>query len=856
MRDHLGTFVAMVGRPGNARDNLIAAADVLVAQRASEYSRALRSLGIDFSAALRAAPDGWRPDARNPGNLASTVMVSAIAFTRDLGVPDASSAALVHALLRSHAEAVPQMRLVANGYQPMPALTRMKIVARATTAVTRAAALSWALPPSGQVEAVGIDMTAIRGFAATAFGSEVLGRARRQWRRPDHLGPLSSKQLLRAALALGSDQRIATWLQALGLHPIDISRGDTVETHSESLDDAVGPTLPILTLPALQIVGVAQSLASMADQSPDVDRLLLAALVTPGSFVWREAVDTVGTGVNLPLLFIRSGRPSSLTRDETALLVAVGDAQADLSAAPMVGDLAKDRIANLALEAASVTRGYDSAERLRRCTVAAGEFPTPVAEDDEFAARAVRTGGLRYFALASEAGRSTQQSINDVFAAADLPQTPAVKATRTLFDQLVSEEPVARLEARENLAAVQPDRVSRHLLMSLRPSLAEDCVVAASDGDARRLRRLLRLQLTLGAGEPPPMRGLLRGWASLCIGGGPAEFGCALASDDGDVTWGFSASSGALLGHWRRIRLAALGNAPENLQSQLIDLAEALGLARHASLLNGAAVDLLVVPPFDALFVDLAIRAISQPRAVTYRVLGGGWGIWQRSLLALERSGGRKLFVADPTASLRDAQLEAEWLAAETGGEVVTGAAANRARVVRSLEAEHHPLQLLHFTGHGVSGIVDADGHVESAVVVGGGEVLTTSALAGNGVPRVLIASACDIGALPPMDETRGWHRSAIAAGVGYSVAASIPIADAGALAFALMLYRQWQRSDNLEIALAQTIALGQAPTELREALTQGVSADEARKSALRWLGEASAADVQRLFSSFSIASV
>jgi hypothetical protein len=852
--DHLGAFVRRLSEEGNAYDNLLVAVNAIVSERSSELSRVLRALSIDLPAALRAAPDGWRPDAANPGNFASTVLLRAASFTRELRAPDDSSAVLAHAFLRSHAEAVTQVQLAVVGYQPLPPLVRIRAITRAAAEITRAAALSWHRRlPERRIQACRPRANAVdvAAFEDTAFGQEVLYRARRQSRQLGGTRPLSSKAMVRAAMAVGAEQRVALWLQGLGYNSIDMVRGDLPADVEPGRQDAE------LTLVGIGMVGVAHRLGELAGQIPELDRIMLAGLVTPGSFPWRQAVAAVGSGVNLPLLYLRSARPASLTREEVEWLVEVGDAQADRDAVPLVGDISVERFANLRLEAQSTTRAYDAAERLRNFARAAGGLPAAATETQDITLRAAQTGGLRYFALATGDACDAGQGIREAFTNGRLPATGAINETRAVFDRLRSADPVSRLMAREQLAAVQPDQLSRRLLLDLEPSIASECVRAADeDPDAERVWRLVRLQLALGMGLPPGPRVPHSSHVRVCIGGGPTEFGCAILSSGQGETWRFSTSIDELLREWVKVRQAALADNPMALRESLEALASTLGFTERASMLRGSIVDLFVVPPFDALFVDLAIRSVSRPLSITYRVAGGVWGTWQQSLKALEQNGGRKVFVADPTASLVAARLEAEWLAVETGGEVVTGKMANRARVVRSLEADYQPAQLLHFTGHGASGVINADGEAESAVVVGEGEFLRTSALADHGVPRVLITAACDVGAVPPAGATRGWHRSAIMAGVGYSVASSIPIADAGAMAFSLMLYHNWRESDRLELAVARTCALGASPKELHDALRDTIANDQARNWALQWLKDAAAADVEQLFSAFSIAAV
>jgi hypothetical protein len=91
---------------------------------------------------------------------------------------------------------------------------------------------------------------------------------------------------------LGAEQRVATWLQALGYNAIDIVRqGDPVGSEPD------GP-IEGMTATTSTLIATAQHLSSMSGQSLDLDRLILAGLVTPGSFPWRQLVRTVGRGVN------------------------------------------------------------------------------------------------------------------------------------------------------------------------------------------------------------------------------------------------------------------------------------------------------------------------------------------------------------------------------------------------------------------------------------------------------------------------------------------------------------------------------------------------------------------------------
>lgn len=837
------------------RANILEACGRLERTRSSEFSRALSSLGLDITQALQRTPPNWHPrgDATKE-SFPAKVLVDAYRFTPDCKSPEASSASLVHVLLRARSSLAEVRRVVAsNNY--LPPLVTIQAVTSATARLTRQSVLSTfiaGMPDTGRgpLSHTGRELGRL---ADTAFGKQLGLRVTGTMRATRRSGPATSADLVRGALALGSDQRVSDWLRSTGLNEIDWIRD--LPAPEPLSGQALGDYE--LTVPALRLLATTQKIAESSAQAPNTDRVILATLITEGSFLEAHLRQILGPSINLPLLYIRSARPGGLTREEALALVRAGDTLCEEGPQPLVGDVSRDRMSNLQLEASTMTPGYEAMRRLdnwgRLWGEPADEHDIPGPLEQGFT-----TGALDAFGKWFLAEVPGQQFNPESFAMAILRESRSRDSTGSAGDvsklmmNLFTGDITGRNAARKVLARTQASATGLALLGLVDDKIAVDYVARAQADDPQGVLELVRHDTQLRHLRPAHNFKPARTTVSLAIGGNFGSWAFAVVSPSLNHAWTSTLDENALWDAWSQMRGAsAVGSA--ELADAALDFARLLGLDRVQRAFDEAHVNLYVVPPFDSIFLDMAVRAVARPRSVAYRILGGTNATWQGSLRNLARTNGHRIFVEDPTRTLNAARQEGACLARVTGGDVISGEGASRARVLRALDASRGIPQLLHFAGHGVSGLTDTQDRLVSGVVVAEHEVITADMIREAGLPRVIIASACDLACLPPLPDARGWHASLIGAGAGYSVAACLPVPDAGALTFSLALHLMWKRVDNLELAVAKTIALGTQPEALVALLHESPD-QNAYTYAAEWVANCRDRDLERVFTSFSLA--
>ena len=183
------------------------------------------------------------------------------------------------------------------------------------------------------------------------------------------------------------------------------------------------------------------------------------------------------------------------------------------------------------------------------------------------------------------------------------------------------------------------------------------------------------------------------------------------------------------------------------------------------------------------------------------------------------------LLVINPTGDLPGAVVEGERVAQMlarldgTGITAIRGGEATRARLLAEFRSGDY--DAIHFAGHAY---FDAAAPGSSGILCAGGRVLSGADLAAmDSVPALVFFNACESGrlrsAVKPLrqlDRSVGFAEAFLRGGVANFVGTWWPVSDAGATAFATLLYRE----------LAKGTSIGAALNAARTAVRELPSAD------------------------------
>ncbi|MFD8220709.1 CHAT domain-containing protein [Streptomyces sp. NPDC059697] len=855
---HLEDFLAVLGRGGSQRQAFVAAFDLLHGRPSSEFSRIADAVDIHLGRTLGALDISakWRIVDAPEDAVAPTVLLRMLRFV-DRELPHELSSQLVaQVALRTSWAALDQIRMALGGHVQLPNPNRIMEIAVSARRITCAVPVCAGMPSRGRTcEAVAEpDAADLRGFQ---FGHQVLRAMRHQLdvnARVDRAAWLESTDLMRAAVGRGADQRIARWFQGLGFGIFDFARAPADEERAgETLHG-----LPV-SMPAMAVHQVLMWLARLSGQAPSTDRVLLACLATSDSYLARRVRAIVGDGCNLPLLYIRTARPPGLSVEEAQWLIQVGDADSRPSPSPMAYDLSPTAFSRLRNQALN-DLGFDAASRLTAYYLADGPAfthaphvdPAPFQTGDALALaeqlddkrNLLRRGAARFddvlnrsFAQEVKFGRGKEWAYR-------------------AFLALHSTDPAARLNARLALAACQPGPAALRELAAIGVATSADELQSLGRSGPMSAYTAVAVAHALDNGVRPYPALRHRGVVHLHVGGTDGDFHSGIAAADQADGHRFTLSAAQAHGIWTAVREAARAHRTDLLHQRFLEIADLTGIARWQHLLNGALVDFTAMRPFDSFLLERAIRAVAKPAGLVHRVFGAGPGRWQGQFEFLQRSGGQRIVVADPSESLRGAAAEAQALAQVADAHIIGGSSVLRSTVVRSLEVERARPQLLHFAGHGLSGLALSDGSLASGVLAGDREAVTVEAIGDISMPRVLVASACDVGSTPPSASARGWATSAIARGSAYSVAAGVPVDDAAALVFMVLVYRSWREGTHLESAMSDVTQLSGSPSRLLAQWRAAVPLDDVGKAGVDFIRGSSSQDIDHNMKSFLLAAL
>ena len=853
---HLEDFLAALGQARSQRHSFASAFDLLHGRPGSEFARILDAVDVHLGRALAALdfPPDWQIVDAPQDAVARTVLLRMLHFV-DRDFPHELSSQLVAQVsLRASWAALDQIRRALTGRVKLPDPTWVQEIAvsarRITCAVPVCAGVSLSQPAAEPAEPV---LSDLRMFQ---FGEEVLFAMRHWLDQVTRVGSaehLESVDLMRAALGRGADQRIARWFQGLGFGILDVARDDAGEGRvGERLHG-----LPVST-PAAAVHRVLMWLAHLSGQAPSADRMLLACLVTSGSYLARRVRAIVGDGCNLPLLYIRTAHPPGLSVEEAQWLIRTGDAGTRPSPSPVAYDLTTTAVSRIMTQVLS-SPGFEAAARLE-AYLAAGSAVTqaPLIHAAPFltgdaVALAERFGNDRFRLHAGEA------QFPDVLGKAFVEEAKDGRGEEwsyRKFRDLHSADATARLNARLALAACQPGPAALRELIAIGVPTSADELVSLAASDPMSAYTAVAVAHALGNGVRPNPAPTSRDLVRLYVGGIDDEFSSGIVAAGEAAGHRFGLSAAHALDLWTAIREAATTQGVGLLHQRFLELAELTGIARWQHLLDGAFVDFTATWPFDSFLLERAIRAVSRPAMLVHRVFGSGPGRWQGQFDFLRRAGGQRIVVADPSESLRGAVIEARALAQILGAEIIGGRSVLRSTVARSLEAEQDRPQLLHFAGHGLSGLATSDGSVTSGVLAGDREAVSIDAIGDISMPRVLVASACDVGSTPPVAHARGWATNAIARGSAYSVASGIPVDDTAALIFMILVYRSWRDGAHLETAVSVVTDLGGSPRRLLAQWQEAVSQDDVARTGTDWIRGSSSEYIDHTMKSFLLAAL
>ena len=169
------------------------------------------------------------------------------------------------------------------------------------------------------------------------------------------------------------------------------------------------------------------------------------------------------------------------------------------------------------------------------------------------------------------------------------------------------------------------------------------------------------------------------------------------------------------------------------------------------------------------------------------------------------------LLVVNPTADLPGAIEEGERVAQMltrlpgTGITVIRGGEATRARLLAEFRSGDY--DAIHFAGHA---FFDSAAPASSGILCAGGRVLSGGDLAAmDSVPALVFFNACESGrlrsAVKPLrqlDRSVGFAEAFLRGGVANFIGTWWPVSDAGATAFATLLYRELAGGSSIGVAL------------------------------------------------------
>ncbi|MGC4795622.1 CHAT domain-containing protein [Micromonospora saelicesensis] len=833
-----GRFVDGLDTAASQQEALANAVEALEAAEVSEFSRCLRSWCLEVSGPLRAADlPGWKivPDAELP--FSKAVVERSHRYLNAEQEAEFSSAVLAQLLFRSNSKALTQVGLMLRSMSELPAAAVVQEVAEAARRVTEGVAQSYALP-ADRATVDGISDLP-DSFVPSPFEGEVSAAIEgwtglpSQVRGSDILG---SGPLVRLAIGRGADQRTSRWLKAVGLNMIDFSRVQVAEQPS-----GVSIAGVAVSQPALEIWNAARWLSVLGQQALSTDRIILAALTTPASHLATYLTGMFGPAVNLPLLYLRTATPPGISKPEAQWLIAQGDANARPGPSDVTGDLCARRVARLQAQA-EIEPGFDAVHRLR----AFAEHNEP---NNDFPLRDLS------FVIGDAAGvarilRSAQHSSGSADADIRRPDgEPWWSFSR--YQELLGSDLGAAYLARRQLAACQLGPLGLRTLASLGPSSGRIGELLGDDPELAIDAVSVAHCLEAGVRPYPPLP--LDDTVRLSIGGTAGRYALAVAARQGHRHVAFELSAGQAILLWQAMRRPALAGDWANVAEAMRAAAAAIGIDQVAALLNGRDVEFTVVRPFDGFMIDQMIRAVSNPRSIVHRVFGARAGQWAGHYAVLRRAGGTPLVIDDPSDSLASAKPEAVAVGSLLGATRIGGAAVRRVTVLRMLEAETARPPVIHFTGHGRTGLVGANGDIASGVIAASDEAVGVASLAQANMPRVVIASACDVGATPPIDRATAWSTSAIALGASYTLAPGLPVDDTSALVFAVLVARQWSAGVHLEAAVAAVCALGRSPAELLTAWDVAAPDVPIRRIGRTWIRQRTSIEIAHCMAAFSL---
>jgi hypothetical protein len=852
-KSYIQQFLEAIDSDGTQQERFVRACDLLHHQQSSEYSRLLRAMDVNIGPALNrlGLHPTWKIVKAKDGPISAEFLRRCFEFVDPRYPHELSSQVVGQVLLRATSGALEQVRTALSGRVLLPSPIMVQEIAESVRQVTAAVALSTGLQRPHTVSVGGH----LAPLPQSRFWRETV-RSLHHWLTLDdavHYSKwIGSFDLLRAALGRGAVQRISRWLRGVGLSLIDVARAYQYE-HLAS-ESTFG--LPV-SKPVAYIHKILMRLAALSDQAITVDHVILASLSVPSSGLACYVRATFGSATNLPLLYLRSAAPQGISREQAMWLVAVGDMVTTRAPSIVNGDMSLDRFHRLFTWSDSFP-GFNAHRRIA-AYLDAGDA---LSEGPMIKLSPFRTGDVVELLLVLSRERAHARTH-------DFPEDVALERAYEReadlhgggewayekFLTIFRSCPRPRLEARQALAWSQPSPLSLTTLGQLGGGYTAEELARLHELDPASAHSAVCLAHALASGVRPGILRPRRGVVHLFVGGTDGDHLIGLLGLNRSEVNRFQLDQSAALRLWAEVRRASLDKDPSGTHDALCTAAELIGIDRWSDLLEGRDVEITATPPFDSLFLDQVVRSVSRPRSIVHRVFGGGPGRWQGEFRKLRRAGGQRLVVADPSASLDGATAEAEAVAQVLGAESIGGPDVLRSTVIRALEESDARPQILHFAGHGVSGLVQQDGRMVSGVVAADSEAVTIEAMGELSIPRVLVASACDVGATPPVAESVGWATAAVSSGAAYSIAPGLPVHDAAALVFMLLTYDSWCRGVHLESAVSETTLLAGEPALLFDRWAAIVQDDGLRQIGIDWLRSMTAQEIANAMSLFLLAS-